>query len=142
MHLIDLIRKKGNNVVTVRDDDSIATAAKTLVDNNVGSALVLGPGGTVLGIVAERDLVYGLATHGSDLHALHVRDVMNADLIRCHPHDDVLAAMSLMTNRRVRHITVFNGEELLGVISIGDLVKHRIDEIETEARHLREYISA
>ncbi len=141
MKLIELIGHKGADVVTIHENDSVATAASTLVNKNIGALLVLNDADEIVGILSERDLIYGLESHGADLHAVPVRGLMTEEMIRCRPDDDVNDAMSLMTDRRVRHLPVFDGEELKGIISIGDLVKFRIDEIETEARFLREYIA-
>ncbi|MGF1548405.1 MAG: CBS domain-containing protein [Thiotrichales bacterium] len=142
MILLDLLRTKGQTVISVRADDSVAVAAQTMIDNHVGSAVVYDEAGKVVGLLSERDLVHGLARRGANLDAVAVRDLMTTNVVHCQPHDDVNAAMGLMTNRRVRHLPVFEGERLVGIISIGDLVKNRIDEIEDEARHLRDYISA
>ncbi|MGF1643907.1 MAG: CBS domain-containing protein [Thiotrichales bacterium] len=142
MILRDLLRAKGHTVISVRQGDAVMAAAQTMIDNNVGSAVVYDDAGTVVGLLSERDLVHGVARCGANLNTLTVRDLMTTQVIHCGPHDEVNATMSLMTNRRVRHLLVFDGEALIGIISIGDLVKNRIDEIETEAQHLREYITA
>lgn len=141
MNVIELISRKGTDVVSVHEHDSVATAAGALVKKNIGSVLVLNDADKIVGILSERDLIYGLENHGANLHQVSVRDLMVVDIIKCRPDDDVHKVMSMMTDRRVRHLPVFDGEELMGIISIGDLVKYRIDEIETEAHHLREYIA-
>jgi len=141
MNLIELIRQKGSDVVIINERDSVATAAGTLVKKNIGALLVKNDAQKIVGILSERDLIYGLENHGANLHEVSVRDLMVVDIIKCRPDDDVNKAMSMMTDRRVRHLPVFDGEKLMGIISIGDLVKYRIDEIETEANHLREYIA-
>lgn len=141
MHVIDLIQQKGTDVISVHEHDSVATAANTLVDNNIGSVIVLDESEQIVGILSERDLVFGLRDHGANLHEVPIRDLMTTDLIKCHPNDHIHEVMSMMTNRRVRHLPVFDGSKLVGIISIGDLVKNRIDEVETEAQHLRDYIA-
>lgn len=141
MNLIELIRRKGAEVISIHEHDSVATAAGTLVKKNIGTVLVLNDADKIVGILSERDLIYGIENHGANLHELSVRDLMVVDVIKCRPDDDVHKAMSMMTDRRVRHLPVFDGEKLMGIISIGDLVKYRIDEIETEAHYLREYIA-
>jgi len=141
MYVNDLIRQKGDSVYSVHEHDSIAAVANTLVEKNVGSVLVLDKTEQVVGILSERDLVYGLRDYGAKLHEVPIRELMTKELIKCQPNDDIHKVMSMMTNRRVRHLPVFDGDRLIGIISIGDLVKNRIDEIEAEAQHLRDYIS-
>ena len=141
MYVNELIEKKGSTVISVYAHDSVATAANTLVANNIGSVLVLDKKEDVVGILSERDMVFGLKDHGANLHEVQVQELMTTDLIKCQPDDDIHKVMSMMTNRRVRHLPVYDGKKLIGIISIGDLVKNRIDEMETEAQHLREYIA-
>lgn len=141
MKLIDLIGQKGGEVISVTVTDDASTVANTLVERNVGSALVFGDNEDIVGIVSERDLVYGLCRHGASLSGVVVGELMTKDLVRCSPDDDVTDAMGIMTSRRIRHLPVFDGDVLVGIISIGDLVKHRIEEVESEARMLRDYIA-
>jgi len=141
MKVIELIHHKGATVVTINEHDSVATAARTLVKKNIGSVLVSNDSDKIVGILTERDLIYGLETHGADLNEVPVRDLMTIDMVKCQPDGDVNEAMSMMTSRRVRHLPVFDGDKLMGIISIGDLVNYRIEEIETEAQHLRDYIA-
>ena len=101
-----------------------------------------GPGGEIAGILSERDIVRGMGQHGADLHDVKVSELMTADLIRCSPDDTVNEAMAMMTDRRIRHLPVFEGEELVGLISIGDLVKCRMMEVQSEAEALRQYINS
>jgi len=141
MYVNDLLQQKGTDVISIYELDSVAKAAGTLVDKNIGALIVLDESDQIVGILSERDLVYGLKNHGANLHEVQIRDLMTTDLIKCHPNDHIHEVMSMMTNRRVRHLPVFDGSKLVGIISIGDLVKNRIDEAETEAQHLRDYIT-
>lgn len=141
MYVNDLLQQKSPDVISVYEHDSVATVATTLVENNIGALIVLDDSDQIVGILSERDLVYGLKDHGANLHEVPIKDLMTTDLVKCHPKDHIIEVMSMMTNRRVRHLPVFDGNKLIGIISIGDLVKNRIDEIETEAQHLRDYIT-
>ena len=141
MKLAELIRGKGQEVVKIRSDKSIAEAALALTENKIGALLVEGQAGEIAGILSERDIVGGMAPHGADLHDVAVSELMTRDIIRCSPGDTVNEAMAMMTDRRIRHLPVFDGDELVGFISIGDLVKCRIMEVQAEAEALRQYIA-
>ena len=141
MKLAELIRGKGHEIVKIRSDKSIAEAALALTENKIGALLVEGQTGEIAGILSERDIVGGMAPHGADLHDVAVSELMTRDIIRCSPGDTVNEAMAMMTDRRIRHLPVFDGDELVGFISIGDLVKCRIMEVQAEAEALRQYIA-
>jgi len=113
-----------------------------LTDNKIGALLVENENGGIAGILSERDIVGGMAPHGADLHDVAVEELMTRDIIRCSPDDTVNKAMAMMTDRRIRHLPVFEGEDLIGFISIGDLVKCRMMEVQAEAEALRQYIAS
>jgi CBS domain-containing protein len=117
----------------------VETVAARLADKRIG-ALPIVDGGKVIGIFSERDLVYGLAGHGPALFGKRVGDVMTAPAIAVTADSPVLSALSLMTRRRIRHLPVVDGTQLIGFVSIGDLVKYRIEKIEAEANAMRDYI--
>ena len=143
MKLEELLRTKGNGkIVRIKSDASIATAALTLTENNIGSLIVEADNGDIVGIISERDIVSGLGQHGADLSSIPVSKLMTLELIRCTPNDTVHEAMAMMTERRVRHLPVFEGDDLIGIVSIGDLVKSRISEIQAEAEAMRQYINS
>ncbi len=142
MKLAELIRGKSHEIVKIRSDQSIAEAAIALTENKIGALLVENQDGTIAGILSERDIVGGMAPHGADLHDVSVSELMTRDVIRCSPNDSVNEAMAMMTDRRIRHLPVFEGDELVGFISIGDLVKCRIMEVQSEAEALRQYITS
>ncbi len=143
MTLGELLRIKGTReVLKVRSDDSIARAATVMSDNKVGALLVEDANAHIVGILSERDIVGGMGPHGADLHDVRVSELMTADPIHCSPTDTVLQAMAMMTDRRFRHLPVFDGDNLAGFISIGDLVKCRIAEIQLEAEAMRNYIAS
>jgi len=142
MKLAELIRGKSHEIVKIRSDKSIAEAAIAMTENKIGALLVEGQDGTIAGILSERDIVGGMAPHGADLHDVEVSELMTRDVIRCSPNDSVNEAMAMMTDRRIRHLPVFEGDDLVGFISIGDLVKCRIMEVQSEAEALRQYITS
>lgn len=143
MILGELLRLKGTkSILKIGSNDSIAEAATRMTENKVGALLVEDAAGNIVGILSERDIVGGMGPHGADLHDVRVSELMTVDLIRCKPSDTVLQAMAMMTDRRFRHLPVFDEEELVGFISIGDLVKCRIAEVQLEAEAMRQYIAS
>ncbi len=142
MILSNLIRQKSNDIFKIKSTACIADAAIALTDKKIGALLVEDESGKIAGILSERDIVGGMGPHGADLHDVPVSELMTTRLVRCAPNDTVLEAMALMTDRRIRHLPVFDGDELVGVISVGDLVKCRISEVQAEAEAMRQYISS
>jgi len=140
MKLAELIKSKEKEIVKITQDSKIAAAASTMTEAKIGALLVEDGAGKIVGILSERDIVRGMGPHGADLHDVEVSELMTRNLIRCSPSDTVNEAMAMMTDRRIRHLPVFDGEELVGFISIGDLVKCRIMEVQSEAEALRQYI--
>jgi CBS domain-containing protein len=135
-----LLDRKGRTVHTTRSETAAADAAKQLVEHRIGALLVVDDQGQGVGILSERDLVTGLAAKDADLTGVTVGSLMTTDIVRCAPDDTIVQLMGKMTERRVRHLPVYDGDELLGMVSIGDAVKNRIEEIEAEAKALREYL--
>ncbi len=140
MKLAELIKGKQSDIVKISASSKIADAANTMTSNKIGALLVEDGAGGIAGILSERDIVRGMGPHGADLHDVEVAELMTKDLIRCSSKDTVNEAMAKMTDRRIRHLPVFDGDELVGFISIGDLVKCRIIEVQSEAEALRQYI--
>lgn len=130
---------KGREVVSVTADTSVRDAVALLAERRIGAVPVM-EGGTVAGIFSERDVINGLAALGAASLDQKVGEVMTAPAITVGQGDSVLAALSLMTRRRVRHLPVFEDGTMLGFVSIGDLVKYRIEQIEAEAQAMRAYI--
>lgn len=142
MNVETILRSKGRMVATIRPNESIVSALAVLCDRNIGALVVSDDGDTVDGIISERDIVHGLAHHGSALLSLSVAAAMTQRVVTCAPSDSVADLMAQMTNRRIRHLPVVRDGRLVGIVSIGDLVKNRLDEIEYEARSLRSFIAA
>jgi CBS domain-containing protein len=107
----------------------------------IGAMVVSGDGRSVDGMVSERDLAYALAAHGSELSTLPVSRLMT-QAVSCSPDDSITHVMKIMTQRRIRHLPVQQGDQLVGIISIGDVLKHRLDELELEANVMRDYAVA
>ena len=141
MKVSALLDQKGRTVHTTTVGVSVADAAKMLVKCRIGALLVVDDQGQAVGILSERDIVAGMASKGADLTQVSVDNLMTAKLIKCAPEDSVSQLMAKMTERRVRHLPVYDGDQLVGIVSIGDAVKNRIEEIEAEATALREYIA-
>ena len=133
---------KGTNVVTVRDDISLADAASILRDKRVGALVVSNDGQHIDGIISERDVVRALANHGASVLGRPVSSAMSTDVVTCRAGDAVESLMVSMTERRIRHLPVVDDDAVLGgVISIGDVVKARLGQLETENQQLYEYIT-
>lgn len=136
-----ILKAKGNAVITTGPESTVAEAVARMQREKIGALVVSGDGTEVVGIVTERDILHGLAEHGAALLEKTVGDIMTCEVITAAPEDDVDTLMGLMTQRRCRHVPVKADGALCGVISIGDLVKSRLQEAEREASQLRDYIT-
>jgi CBS domain-containing protein len=143
MMIASILRQKGNKVVSVGAQDEVGVLARTLSEARIGAVLVRDAGGDVLGIVSERDIVRCLAAHGADAVNLPAQRLMTRVLHTVTPRTRVTEALEMMTDRRVRHLPVLDDAgNLAGLVSIGDLVKARIDEALHEAEELRHYVES
>lgn len=142
MLVADILRSKGSAVKTVRADATAMSCAQRLKDERVGAMIVSNDGHSIDGIVSERDIAYGLATHGDALYHVRVADLMTKTVLTCTPRDTILDAMRTMTKRRVRHLPVVDGDRLAGIISTGDVLKYRLEEMQLEANVLRDHVIA
>jgi CBS domain-containing protein len=133
-----ILKAKGTHVETTRPDTTLYTVAWSLKVKGIGAEVVSEDGITVLGLISERDIVRGLTQHGTKLLALPVSELMTSPAVTCTPGESIRAVMARMTRYRVRHLPVVEGGKLCGIVSIGDLVKHRLDELELETNVLRE----
>jgi CBS domain-containing protein len=138
---IAAIIEKQSNVVTVTADARVADVIALLAHRRIGAVPVM-RGETVAGIVSERDILYHLASDGAAILDKPVSEVMTAEVITATRDLPIMTALGLMTKRRIRHLPVVEEERLVGIVSIGDLVKIRIDRIEAEAIAMREYIQS
>jgi CBS domain-containing protein len=141
MNVETILRNKGNRVATIRPDALIEEAVDRLRQMGIGALIVSVDGETVDGIVSERDVVIALADVGANLLSRSVSEIMTAKVVTCEPSDSVAELMAEMTTRRIRHFPGGQDGRLCGIVSIGDLVKNRLDEIESEASSLRSFIA-
>ena len=136
-----ILAAKGSDVVTTRPDASVADVVRLLKEKRIGAVVVTDARGNVVGIISERDVALGLADHGAALLDKKVRQIMTKDVVTCAPDDGVEKLMQTMTEGRFRHLPVVQDGRMVGIISIGDVVKHRLQELETEAHLLHDYIA-
>ena len=144
MNVEAIIKSKGAKVVTVTPETTVSEAAKILKRARIGAVVVSNDGSDVQGILSERDIVNTMAdpTKRTGLLEKPVSALMTREVLTCEPEDTVQKCMALMTDRRVRHLPVVQGEKMIGLISIGDVVKNRLEELEIEAGFLRELIAS
>jgi CBS domain-containing protein len=139
MTIAVILSSKGSEVATIAAEASVADAVALLSERRVG-ALPVVEDGRITGIISERDIIYCLREHGADVLDWPVSRIMTSPAVTVEPQTAVLTALATMTRRRIRHLPVVEGEQIRGIVSIGDLVKHRIEMIEEEAQAMRSYI--
>jgi len=142
MKVINILQTKGADVFAVSETDTVGGAVTLLNDKNIGAVVVKDGAGAVSGILSERDIVRRLKAAGPAILNAPVRDCMTKKPFTCKPDDTIDDLMSMMTEKRVRHLPVVDKGKLLGLISIGDVVKRKIEHIEREAAELKQYISS
>lgn len=142
MRVSDILKIKGSVVKTVEPMATVRSFSKALKTEGVGAMVVQDADGRLLGIITERDLSFGLAEYGNDLPNMQVSQLMTRELITCTPDDSLSAVAKVMTQRRIRHLPVVVDRKLTGLISIGDVLKYRLDEVQLEANMLREFALA
>ena len=142
MRINDVTRHKGTDVVTIAPDASVGDLLDLLSRNGIGAVVVSQDGRAVEGIVSERDVVRHLQARGAGIIDAPVAEIMTSEVSTCAPTDDVEQLMRQMTELRVRHVPVVEDGVLHGIVSIGDLVKHRIDELQSERDQLTAYITS
>ena len=141
MTISAILSGKGSEVATVTVEASVRDAVVLLAERRIGAVPVL-DSGAIAGIFSERDLVGCIGAHGPDALDWPVTRAMSSPAVTVEPGTPVLAALATMTQRRMRHLPVIEGGEIRGIVSIGDLVKYRIERIEAEAEALRDYIQS
>ena len=140
MNVQSILKAKGNDVATIGREASLSDAVAQLRDRGVGALVVSDDGQHIDGIVSERDVVRALASHGASALGRTVQSVMSTEVVTCVAGDSVEQLMASMTERRFRHLPVVDGDVLAGIISIGDVVKARLGQLENENQALTEYI--
>ncbi|MEQ8504199.1 MAG: CBS domain-containing protein [Rhodospirillales bacterium] len=141
MNVKNILERKGSTVTTIKPGATIGDAARLLAEAKIGAIVVSEDGETIAGILSERDIVRVIGTDGSGALNRPVTEAMTADVITCNPDDRINILMGMMTQRRIRHLPVAVNGKMTGLISIGDVVKERMDEIEHDAAAMRDYIS-
>jgi CBS domain-containing protein len=137
-----ILSEKGRNVITAVPGETVESVAKKLSQNRIGAIVVLDEKQQIAGIISERDIVRIIASEGASALGKPVSSVMTVSVKTCREGDGEKELMTLMTRNRIRHLPVVNGEQLVGMISIGDVVKFRIDSIEREAEEMKNYIAS
>lgn len=142
MFVAEILKVKGSDVVSTGPGETVAALARLLNLKRIGAVVVRDAEGNVIGMLSERDIIRGIAVQGERALEMEVRDLMTHEVVTCKTTDTVSEVMKVMTERRFRHLPVVDDGKLLGLISIGDVVKNRLDETEIEARVLRDYVIA
>ena len=141
MTIARILDSKGGDVVTVAATATVQRVVELLHQHRIGAVLVVGDDSRIAGVVSERDIIRCLHERGATILDSTAADLMSSPVVSVALHDSTLAALALMTERRIRHLPVLDGERVAGIVSIGDLVKRRIDDIEAEAGALKDYIA-
>lgn len=142
MRVADVLKGKGAEIKSISPTATIRELSERLRVADVGAMIVSTGNGDIAGIVTERDIVRAFATHGSALESMPVSEIMTRRVVTCSPSDGISQIARTMTERRFRHLPVRDGERLVGIVSIGDVLKRRIDEVQLEANVLRDYAIA
>jgi len=141
MNVEIILKAKGTDVVTTKPDATLADVAGELANRRIGALVVSGDGKSVDGIVSERDIVRAIAESGQEALSKPVSTAMTRDVFTCSRHDSIEELMATMSKNRFRHLPVTEEDQLCGMISIGDVVKYRLEEVEYEAEALRGFIA-
>jgi CBS domain-containing protein len=142
MRISDVIRAKGNAVVTVQPEMDVRALLAVLAEHRIGAVVVSSDGTRVDGIVSERDIVRALADRGAAVISEPVSEIMTSEVQTCTPETPVVELMSVMTHGRFRHVPVVVDDRLVAIVSIGDIVKNRVGELEIERDSLTSYITS
>ena len=143
MHVSDILTNKGRpTVTTIGPDKTMEAAARLLHTKHIGALIVCGDDDAILGVLSERDIARAIAVKGPPSLAMPVRDFMTAKVVSCKTTDSIATVMKMMSAGHFRHMPVIEEGQLKGMVSIGDVVKHRLDETEQEANALRDYVLA
>lgn len=141
MSIASILKGRTQTIISGHPTDTVQNAVDLLAQHRIGAVPIV-DNGQVIGIFSERDFVRLMSAYGAEVLSRPLGDVMTQSPVSAEPHLPIMAALSLMTQKRIRHLPVVDGEVLIGFISIGDLVKHRIDKIESEAAAMRAYIAS
>lgn len=137
MNIENILARKGEDIVTIDISLHLQSAAQLMMRNHIG-ALIVTDGGEPVGLVSEHDLVSALAGKGPHVAETPIREVISGPVLAVSPHESLKRVMAMMTRKRVRHLPVFEDSELVGIVSMGDLIKYRVEEMELESNVLRD----
>jgi len=137
-----VLEHKGYAVVTVSPEQSVTSVIKVLADNRIGAVPVIGDDGQIMGIISERDIIRAISEYAQDALTLPAARLMTREVKTCSAEDQLVDLMEVMTRQRIRHLPVLRNGSLHGIVSIGDVVKQRLDEVHSEAEALRRYITS
>jgi CBS domain-containing protein len=140
MNVSSILAAKGGDVITIEPTATLAVAASLLTKKRIGALVIVGAGGRVAGILSERDIVHALAERGRQALDEPLSQAMTREVATCEPDDEITSLMERMTDGKFRHMPVVKGDKLAGIVSIGDIVKQRVDEMERESEAMRGYI--
>ncbi|MDO8878721.1 MAG: CBS domain-containing protein [Pseudolabrys sp.] len=140
MNVKTILAAKGGDIISIEPSADLAAAARLLSTHRIGSVIIRGAGGRLAGILSERDIVRAMAEHGVDAFSVSVGQVMTRNVMTCGENDTIADIMERMTSGKFRHMPVLRDGELIGLVSIGDVVKQRVEECEHDAEALRDYI--
>ena len=135
-----VLKHKGHEVVTVAPDETVTAIVKVLAQHRIGAVPVVNEQGQIIGIISERDIIRGMAQHAGSVLTLAADKLMSRDVKTCTSEDQLDDLMEVMTRQRIRHLPVVADGALHGIVSIGDVVKQRLEEVQSEAEELRNYI--
>lgn len=141
MTVNQILRDKGGHIISIQETDTVLDVSKLLGEKRIGAVLVMN-GDSLCGIISERDIIRGLSIRGGEVLNDTVDSLMTRSVVTCHVSDSVHSLMEMMTERRIRHVPVQEDGKIVGVVSIGDVVKVRISETEHEAEALKQYIAS
>ena len=141
MFVRQILSNKGHAIVSIQPTARVADVTTLMSRERIGAVVVLDASGRLTGIVSERDIARGLAEHGGALLEMTADQIMTRDVVTCSPDDDIDKLMRKMTTGRFRHLPVMEQARMVGIVSIGDIVKHRLEELESEASLLQDYIA-
>ena len=142
MTIESILKRKGTYVATIAPEASIKRAADWLSAKNIGALVVVTSENAVLGLISEREIVHAFSRYGETVASMPVKEIMRHGVTTVSPDDSVNRVMNLMTHQRVRHMPVLRGGKLAGIVSIGDVVKHRLEDLELETNVLRDVYNA
>jgi len=141
VNVASILAVKGSAVVTVKPTDTIGTLSQRLRERRIGAAIVSSDGTTIEGVISERDIAFGVDLHAPHIHNLPVSALMTRAVVTCSPSDKIADVASTMLARNIRHLPVEEGKRLVGMISIRDVLKHRLDDLQQQTNLLRAFAS-